>query len=336
MKKWTGALAVLFMGCFPLFAAEDTPFAAEDFANQSMIMVQNDRDSKRCQAVRILPNWYMTAAHCVRPYCNKECTVTFTLLQGPLQALADVSHTSLHPMVFTPRQYHIGEAKNIRYDVALIHFVPQEQDYFFYDARNKKVLDEQSFLKMLQLSQYSDQRSQWQTLASSRPKLLVTPDTYTRHVQYPLAVPDLRADGIFFHDSKLPDFYYFKELRHYMGSNFGVERGMSGSAVVLPGGAVIGVVSASLNSQSRLVFYDEKDQPVRSVPYSADYFLFTPLSQTNMNFIRATISSAHEPGPKPYFVYISGDEAEKSDATVQSAFPGVLSAQDVLTSQETK
>ena len=248
--------------------------------------------------------------------------------------MADVRHTASDPHVFTPRQYHLGEAKNIRYDVALVRFDPQEQDYLFYDTQSKKTLDRKTFLKMLNLSQYADQRSQWQALASARPKLLTVPGTHSRQVQYPLAVPDLRGDGIFFRDSQNTAFYFFKELQHYMGYNFGVEKGMSGSGVVVPGGDIIGVVSASLNSQSQLVTYDENDQPVRSVPYSADYFLFTPLSQSNMSFIRATISSFHETGQNPRFVYISGAEAKQTDATVESAFPGALTVKDVLSSKE--
>ena len=336
MKKYL--LSLFFLGyAWGMPCAQEKPvFVAEDFANQSKFWVQDNRDAQQCQATRILPNWYMTAAHCVRPYCDKQCQLTFALLQGELQASAQVYHTASNPRVFTPRQYHRGEAKSIRYDVALIYFNPAEEDYFFYDARNKKVLDRGGFLKALNLAPYSDQRSQWLALEQARPKIFVIPEGSTRHAQYSLAVPDLRGAGIFFHDSKTSDFYYFKELHHYMGSNFGVQKGMSGSGVIMPGGDILGVVSSSLSTHNSLITYDDKDQPVHSVPYSADYFLFTPLTPSNMNFIRATISSFHQTGQNPYFMYIGSAEAKPSDATVQNAFPQALSVNVVLSAEERK
>ena len=311
-------------------AAQDKPvFFAEDFLNQSVITVQNDRSGQQCHAVRILPKWYLTAAHCVRPYCDKACTVTFHLLQGPLQAMADVPHASSDPKVFTPRQYHLDDAKNVRYDVALIRFDPRPEEYFFYDARAKLALEEKDFLKTLNKSEYAEQRAQWQALASARPKLLVVPDESARHVRQPLAVPDLRSGSIFFRDSQAADFYYFPQLHHYMGGNFGVEKGMSGGGVVLPEGHVIGVVSANLNSQGRIMVYNEKDEAVGYMPYSSDYFLFTPISRQNATFIRGTIASFHEPGRSANLANISPREAERSDVTLQTAFGGALTVRDI-------
>ena len=311
-------------------AAQDEPvFFAEDFLNQSVITVQNDRSGQQCHAVRILPKWYLTAAHCVRPYCDKACTVTFHLLQGPLQAMADVPHASSDPKVFTPRQYHLDDAKNVRYDVALIRFDPRPEEYFFYDARSKLALEEKDFLKTLNKSEYAEQRAQWQALASARPKLLVVPDESARHVRQPLAVPDLRSGSIFFRDSQTADFYYFPQLHHYMGGNFGVEKGMSGGGVVLPGGHVIGVVSANLNSQGRIMVYNEKDEAVGYMPYSSDYFLFTHISRQNATFIRGTIASFHEPGRSANLANISPREAERSDVTLQTAFGGALTVRDI-------
>ena len=311
-------------------AAQDKPvFFAEDFLNQTVMTVQNDRTGQQCHAVRILPKWYLTAAHCVRPYCDTECLLTFNLLQGDVRALAEVHHTSAEPKVFTPRQYHLDDAKNIRYDVALIRFDPGPEEYFFYDARAKLALEEKDFLKTLNKSEYAEQRAQWQALASARPKLLVVPDENARHVRQPLAVPDLRSGSIFFHDSRAADFYYFPQLHHYMGGNFGVEKGMSGGGVVLPGGNIIGVVSANLNSQGRIMVYNEKDEEVGYMPYSSDYFLFTPISRQNATFIRGTISSFHEPGRSANLSNISPREAERSDVTLQTAFGGALTVRDI-------
>lgn len=333
MKKWV-FLLVFLCGGVAVRAADAPAFFAEDFLNQTVIMVQDDRSAKQCHAVRILPKWYLTAAHCVRPICDGECRVTFDLLQGPLQATAEELHTASEPKVFTPRQYRLDDAKNVRYDVALIRFDPEEENYFFYDARAKEALGKKDFLKRLNLSQYNEQRAQWQALASARPKLLVVPDEFARQVRQPLAVADLRGGEIFFHDSKTADFYYFPQLHYYMGGNFGVVSGMSGGGVFLPGGSVLGVVSANLNSQGRWTVYNEKDQPVGYVPYSSDYFLFTPLSRQNATFIRGTISSFHEPGRSANLVNVSPREAEKTDVTLQTAFGGALTVRDITNASQ--
>ena len=110
---------------------------------------------------------------------------------------------------------------------------------------------------------------------------------------------------------------------------FGVEKGMSGGGVVLPGGHVIGVVSANLNSQGRIMVYNEKDEAVGYMPYSSDYFLFTPISRQNATFIRGTIASFHEPGRSANLANISPREAERSDVTLQTAFGGALTVRDI-------
>lgn len=329
MKNGFFVFLFLLLGVSGQAAPREPVFFAEDFLNQTVITVQDNRDGMQCHAVRILPKWYLTAAHCVRPYCDKECLITFDLLQGELQAVAEVRHTEVEPQVFTPRQYRLNDAKGVRYDVALIHFDPQEEAYFYYDARSKELLDKKSFIQTLNRSDHAAQRAQWQALSSARPKLLVVPNESVRHVRQPLAVPDLRQGEISFHDSKNADFYYFPQLHYYMGVNFGVQKGMSGGGVVLPGGKIIGVVSASLNTQSRWIVYDEKDQPAGYVPYSEDYFLFTPISRQNATFIRGTIASFHETGRGANASNISPSEAEKTDITLQTAFGGALTVRDI-------
>lgn len=337
MKKRICLLIVAAV-CAPLLAlAQDAPrFFAEDFLNQTVILSSDGSHAKQCQAVRILPKWYLTAAHCVRPYCDKECRITFSLIQGNLQASADVYHSSSEASVFVPRQYRPGTAENIRYDIALVRFDPRPEDYFFYEASSKEVLDEKTFLKKLKGSAYRDQYDQWEALKKARPKLLVISDTFDRLVQQPLAVPDLRQSGIFFKDSKDKPFYYFSKLRHYLGLNFGVEKGMSGSGVVLPGGHIIGVVSASLTKGAVMPVYDDNDRQIAEVPYSAQYFLFTPISRQNASFINATVSSFHEAGRKPDFATIDSRYAEKTDTTLETAFGGALTVREVLNSKEKK
>ena len=337
MKKY---ICLFVLSCLLLpvgVLAQDAPrFFAEDFLNQSVILTSDGQHAKQCQAVRILPTWYLTAAHCVRPYCDRECRVTVSLIQGSLQASANVYHSSSESSVFGPRQYRSGTAENIRYDMALIHFAPLPEDYFFYDASTKQALDEKTFLKKLRISDYRDQYAQWEALKTARPRLLVISDTFDRMVQQPLAVPDLRQSGLFFKDSQGNPFYYFTKLRHYLGLNFGVEKGMSGSGVVLPGGDIIGIVSAGLSKGASMPVYDDNDKQIGFVPYSTQYFLFTPISRQNSNFINATVSSFHEPGRKPNLVNIDSRYADKTNTTLETAFGGALTVKEVLNSKENK
>lgn len=333
-------LALLFSAlCLPVgLCAQETPsFFAEDFLNQSLIVTSDGKQAKQCQAVRILPNWYLTAAHCVRPYCDKECRVTVTLLSGKLQASANVYHSSSENSVFVPRQYRPGTSSNIRYDMALIHFNPLPQDYTFYDAAGNKFLDKESFLQKLKSSSFTDEYKQWKALQNARPKLIQVSNAMTRLLEYPIAVPKLRPDGIFFQHSDTKPFYYFTELQYYMGKNFGVEKGMSGSGVIMQGGDVVGIVSASLSTGDSLIIYDNTDQEIGTVPYSEDYFMFTPFNRQNVSFINATVSSFHDRnGKRPHFVNIVGKYAKGVDDTLQTAFGGALTVQDVLDSTEKK
>ena len=335
MKKLLmGILIGLGMTATAIQLPVDPVFSADDVANQSIIWAQDDKNAKQCQAVRIAPKWYLTAAHCVRPYCDKECIVTVQLLQGSLQAQAVLRHNNSTPHVFVPPAYHPGEGTSIRHDIALIGFDPSEEDYTFYDARSKKELDWDTFEKYLRKGGYEDARDQWQSLQTARPTLRSVTNSVSRKLLFPVAVPDLRQDGIYVQQESGNGFYYFTELHHYIGPNFGVRKGMSGSGVVLPGGTVIGVVSASLNNTGRVVIYNEKDEPTGFLPYSSDYFLFTPISQENKAFIEAIVKSyRHRFGTGPRVLPLGSSIAPQTSKRVQEVFGEFSSEDDILSAE---
>lgn len=327
---------VIFLFCFTsvMAVAKENEFFAEDFANQSVIWVQRGKESKQCQAVRIAPKWYLTAAHCVRPYCDRECTVTVQLLNGPLQASALVHHSQAAQRVFVPPSYHPGKSKSIRSDIALLRFDPAEEDYWFVDVLARKQLDRADFIKLLNQSAYAEQRSQWKALETPRVRLLRVSNFSSRLLSLPIGVPDLRSGEIYFKQSQPNSFYYFPQLSYYMGPNFGVEPGMSGGGVVLPGGELVGVVSASLQDQAELVAYNEEDEPVASMPYSANYFLFTPISSQNASFIKATVASFHDAAPGVRIGTVSERHSQTIEASLQDVFTEFSSAQDIHAAKE--
>lgn len=289
-------------------------FSAEDFANQSVLTISSGDggNAKRCQAVRITPRWYLTAAHCVYDRCGGKkdsCMVDVDLLQcGTLKASASVQHVRSNSKVFIPSQYKPGSKVDdlVRSDVALLRFAPSEKDYWFYDAVNGHDLTYGEFLQALNRAENSDCRNQWETLRSSRPELLVVNNSENRRITQPLAVPNFaeeegesRAEGLPFLSNKTDDFYYRKEdlaMTHplrglYAGSNFGLKPGKSGSGVVVPGGAVIGVVSIDLD--------DGKDVAL------------APINSKNRDFIKNTVSRHSSRGEKmPRFGRLSVHHSE--------------------------
>ncbi len=323
MKKILLLIVCLFV-TFPVFAIQEpeTPsFYAEDILNQSLLTVFSGKQAHQCQAARITPTWYLTAAHCVYPSCGKECTIEVNLLQDNLQAIAQIKHNlTYQPRVFYNKQYDPSSLKNVRYDVALIHFIPEEGDYVFR-LGSKTVLEQEQFFDLLNSGKYVEAKAQWEALQKARATILVTNNMQTREVFMPLAVPDFRDGGRYYVQNYGANFYYFTELWHYFGVNFGIGRGMSGGGVIIPGGTIIGIVSANLNRLGQVVIYNEKDEPVRIIPYSSNYFMFTPISETNRSFIESTITG-HKDGStvKPHFVTITDRYAKPVEYTVDEFF----------------
>ncbi len=315
------------IGLWAVQAEEEPLFSAEDFANQSVIVVQSDRYSQQCQAVRITPQWYLTAAHCVIPTCNKECEISVQLLQGKLEVQATLHHSTADPHVFA---HYPKSGNKVRSDIALIRFNPKDTDFSIYDTKSKQPLAMKDFKRLLNRSEYRDERSHWYALENARPTIYSITNTVNRQLQLPVMVPDLRPDGIYFQTMGGDGFYYFTELRYYMGRNFGVRKGQSGSGVVFPGGAIVGVVSASLNTTGRIVMYDSQNNPIGSIPYSSDYFVFTPISRDNEAFINATIKSVPKSGVLPRIVPINTAYAKQTSAKVQDVFGEFASSDEVL------
>lgn len=297
-------------------------FKEGDFLNESVILVEGKQGAGQCQAVRIMPKWYLTAAHCVVPECDQACSITVQLLPGLLQAQAQVKHTAANARVFVPANYFPNSDKAIRYDLALIRFAPEPEDYFYYDAYKKEVLDEKAFLKKLNKSPFVDQKRQWEALQSARPTLYTVDNGGTRKLLFPIAMPDWRSGELTIYRSDNA-FYYFPQLRYYMGWDFGVGHGMSGGGVALPGGHLIGIISTFMSQTGKMILYNEQDEPIDSVPYSSEYFLFTPLSQENANFIKATILSFHEPGASPDLEYLPNRYYQRTEDKVQDVFGDV-------------
>ena len=241
-----------------------------------------------------------------------------------MQAYASVSHTSADKHIFVPTAYHPNTEKAVRHDIALIYFTPDEQDQWYVHTTTGQSLNYKTFIKELNSSSYPEQLNQWQALQQARPALLRVSNMDNRRITVPVAVPDLRQGEIYFKQSQPNDFYYSNQLRYYVGKNFGVGQGMSGSAVVVPGGKIIGIVSMNKQQAGNLVAYNEKDEPVAQIPFSTDYFLFTPISRENASFIQNTIRSMHDSGKTARVERLSDAESEITDKNLQEIIDSFL------------
>lgn len=291
-------------------------FVGEDFANQSVLKTfytDNSGKATLCQALRITPTWYLTAAHCVYRHCGggkDSCLMEIDLLQcGTLKASARVEHLRSHSQVFIHPQYHLGAKGDdlARTDMALVHFKPSEKDYWLYDVVNRHPLTYKEFLQALNRAENRDCLSQWSELEKSYPKLLEVSNNEDRRITQPLAVPNFSdaegkglASGMPFLSNAVDNFYCYKKglaltnpLRGLcVGDNFGLKQGKSGSGVVMHGGAVIGVVSLGLHE-------DDKS------------LVLTPFSPDNRKFIENTIRQSLSSDEKmPNFERFSGHYSE--------------------------
>ncbi|WP_458401701.1 hypothetical protein [Candidatus Avelusimicrobium sp.] len=324
---------LLFLMPLTLMAQADKEpfFYVDDFLNQSVIHVEGDRDYGRCQALRLSDEWYLTAAHCVYPACKRECDVVVELIQHPaLKAQVEVRHRSSDPKVFVPREYEPKRNKSIRSDMALIKIEPLPTNHYFFSAEEESQIDYPMFLEKLQSSKFSRLRQQWNALHGQRATLLTIEGSVARHLQQPIAVPVFSGADIFYQESFGQNFFYFPQLRYYMGKNFGVEKGMSGSGVIIPGGKAVGVVSANLEGSGQIVSYNEADQPISVLPYDVSFFFFTPFTPKNKNFIEATLESqGTKRSNRPYFAKIGAHNAAMVDLKVEEAFEDAPSVQDI-------
>lgn len=283
------ALCALFFISFALHAQEEPLFYANDFVNQNEIEVFDKQYSARCQAVRIHPNWYLTAAHCVKPFCDGgECFVQINLVQGDLSARAFVAHTKAKPTVFAYEGFNMRQNRSSNFDVALIRYAPYNTQY----VNNKTGLE--MTRKTFAEAAAKDTRAsaQWQAAVNpKRVRLLNFSTAESSLLKRVVAVPRIHERGIFFYQSGGAPVYYVKELQHLLTANFGVEKGMSGSGVLTNTGELAGVVSSAVsNANGTASFYDDRGKLVARFDNLNNYFLFAGFNGTTLNFIRNTLA----------------------------------------------
>lgn len=287
MKK---LLFALFL-CWASSADAKTTFYADQFDDQKEIFIYSGSAAARCQAVRIAPEWFLTAAHCVYEYCQgKSCNVQINLVQDASYAVqAFVSHRPSSPEVYVYEGYSPKNSRNSGTDVALIHYRPSESAVKYLDVLNGVELSRADFAQKVSYS--SNAQEQWNAL-SQKPsvKLLNFAGAPSAQLKKSIAVPNMSAGGVTYLTNDSKEVYFVSPLQLLFSADFGVRPGNSGGGVWTSDGMLAGVVSQYLGAGA-MDFYDEKGEKVGSLENVSNYFLFTGFTADTLGFIRSHVPS---------------------------------------------
>lgn len=84
-------------------------FAPLVFGLEIFVHKTNEKMGSSCQAVRLKDNWFMTAAHCVKPYCE------YSSCEAEIPLIATTSKNNIHWL-------YKARTDKTYYDIALINF----------------------------------------------------------------------------------------------------------------------------------------------------------------------------------------------------------------------
>lgn len=289
MKK---ILLLLCLGCAVFTFAEvsvisvsdeDKHTKKEDFYHTfEYFILAEGQQSGKCQATRIAPRWFATAAHCVKEQCAQGCTLRMDLLETSVSVMAQTVHTSKKPAVFV----HPGYQPNIlvKNDFALIKLDLNRAPKMYY--RRSTVPNKPNI--GLSLEQFTTWLNKNRRAKSAY-----------RHALSPTLPPIAIFDkGNYILDRNLsvisifggqrnvkPDsnpVYYVKELDYAYTQNFGIKKGMSGSGVMTNTGELIGIIAAYVEGD----LY-RGNQKVKH----EDFFVFPVFNESLVSFMREVMGS---------------------------------------------
>ena len=281
------------MGAFS-YAQQEAPKVREDaFLVQKEISVwRSDKAGESnvpvysCQAVRIHPNWFLTAAHCVYPACKGSlpCTVEVTLAQGELSQKIRIHHSTASKRVFIYEGFFPGQNRISSVDVALIHFEPQSAEYAFasFEQDLWQSISQAQFNKLLATS--PETKAQ---LNASGVRLVGAANLPNVRLLPQLAVPRMTEGSLSYLVSASTDVFFVQKLQHFISPGFGVRRGNSGGGVFTTQGDLVGLVSSLVYApDGSASFKNDEGKTVLTLQNAADLFFFTGFNGSTLNFIR--------------------------------------------------
>ena len=248
-----------------------------------------------CQAVRIHPRWFLTAAHCVYPSCNGSlpCTVQITLASAELRQTVRIKHSTTAKNVFIYEGFFPGQNRISSMDVALVKFDPMTATYA-YEEWN----DQQNQFVPITKKEFGDKLlnspvTRAQLNAQMVRRFVSVARSHNSRFLQPIIVPLMKNGNLSYLISPTRSIFYVEELRHFISPSFGVDHGNSGGGVFTAQGDLVGLVSAVGGPRGRsggaVAFRNEEGELVLTLPNADAYFLFTGFNNATMNFINRNI-----------------------------------------------
>lgn len=270
-------------------AVNASTFYTDQFDDQKEIFIYSGSQSARCQAVRIAPDWFLTAAHCVYDYCKgKTCDVQINLVQDSSFAVqARVRHEASAPKVYIYEGYSPNNNRSAGTDVALIHYNAARTPTAYLDTLNGVSLSRGDFEK--EVSRSPEAAAQWRALAGKPSvKLLSFTGAPSARLKKAIAVPNVGGGRVDYLRNNSKEVYFVSPLQLLFSADFGVRPGNSGGGVWTEDGMLAGVVSQYLGT-GPMDFYDESGAKVGVLANVSNYFLFTGFTAGTMAFIRSHV-----------------------------------------------
>ena len=234
---------------------EDKHSRKEDFYHTYEYFLRASKGSTgaKCQATRISSNWFVTAAHCVRDACRRGCSMRVDLMEGPVSAWAQGIHTTQNPTVFIHPRYNTkGKRVQIQYDLALIHLDVNRAPKIYY-RRGEKAADPNLVIPAKTFFEYLDThrsaKNKYQhALHPSLPPIAIF-DNMNQVLDRKISVISI-FDGVRHVKPDPHEVYYMKDLKYAYTQDFGIRKGMSGSGVMTNTGELIGIISATVGTNT--------------------------------------------------------------------------------------
>lgn len=219
----------------------------QDFYHTFAYKVFHGRNGMSCQATRIGPHWFVTAAHCVKDVCRKSCTIEMDLMDTPVSVKATGWHdANYHYSVFVhPGYKKTNAAKD---DFALIRLDIKNAPKNYYQRGSARQpyhlrLSSQQFFAWLR--RYPAAHKQYQQLFNFSSPEIVEFEGGNYEILRTLSVVAILNGTRVVKQSRTP-VYYVKDLGYAYTHDFGIRKGMSGSGVLTNKRELLGIIAANV------------------------------------------------------------------------------------------
>ena len=258
-----------------------------------------------CQALRIAPDWFLTAAHCVYNACRDTlpCTVQINLAQadGELRHAVRINHSTSSRNVFIYEGFFPGQNRISSVDVALIK-LDNSAEYFYQAWDEKKASWESISPEQFEAAKKTSPETKAQ-LNTRSVRLIGSVNLPNARFLPTLVVPRISEGMLSYLISPSADVFFVQEVQHFLSPGFGVQRGNSGGGVFTTQGDLVGIVSSLLYGRDGSAsFQNDEGKTVLTLKNADDYFLFTGFNGSTLNFIRNHVPNLRVIGAENGFI----------------------------------